>query len=90
MVDPSDVQASEAVRHAADERIRLEAIRQLDSVNLDDEDVDGRVDPLPEFDSAGFFDNIVDTEEPARSDDATWDEVLGRFLSENDVDLDRG
>lgn len=89
MVDPSDVQASEAVRRAADERIRAEAIRQLDSIELDDEDVDGRIEPLEQFDSAGFFDDLkADVDVP--SDDVAWDEVSGRFLPGDDVYFNRG
>ncbi len=100
MVDPNDVQASEAVRRAADERIRQEAIRQLDSIELDDEDVDGRIDPLPQFESAGFFDDLKaevdeDSDEAANSqnvpsDDVAWDEISGRFLPEDDVYFNRG
>ncbi len=95
MVDPSDVQASEAVRRAADERIRQEAMRQLDSIELDDEDVDGRIEPLEKFESAGFFDDLkaatdaVVENDNIPSDDVTWDEVSGRFRPEDDVYFNR-
>lgn len=96
MVDPSDVQASEAVRRAVDERIRQEAIRQLDSIELDDEDVDGRIEPLEKSESAGFFDDLKAVSDAATendnipSDDVTWDEVSGRFRPEGDAYFNRG
>ena len=45
-VDPNDVHVGEAVRRAADRRVKDEAIRHLDSIELDDEAVDGRIEPL--------------------------------------------
>lgn len=43
---PTGVFASEAVRQAADDRIRTEALRQLDSLDLDGERLDTRIEPL--------------------------------------------
>ncbi|MEM7324233.1 MAG: hypothetical protein AAF531_14180 [Actinomycetota bacterium] len=81
-MQPGGVLASEAVRRAADQAIKAEAIRQLDSIELDDEDVDGRIEPLAQFPSLGFG--------PPDDSDVEWDELTGRFLTEGDAHHDRG
>ncbi len=83
MIDPSDIHTSEAVRRSADERIRREAIRQLDSIDLDSDE--GRIEPLPEFESSGLFADVVIEDEENPGDEVAWDEVAGRFVPEEDT-----
>lgn len=86
MVDPNSKELSDAVRRSADDRIRLEALRQLDSLDIDDED--GRIEPLPQFESSGLFDDLEQPVEETRLDlsdcDSAWDEVRGRFVPNGD------
>lgn len=82
MVDPSDVHTSEAVRRAADARIRREAIRQLDSIDLDDDD--GTIEPLPAFESSGLLVDAVAEADNVPGEEVAWDEIAGRFVPEDD------
>ena len=87
MVDPNRDELSDAVRRSADNRIRLEALRQLHSVDVDDED--GRIEPLPQFESSGMFDDLEEQVEERRLDpgqdgESAWDELRGRFVPNGD------
>ncbi|MEM7273155.1 MAG: hypothetical protein AAF547_08765 [Actinomycetota bacterium] len=85
--DKRGILASEVVRHATDERIRNEAIRQLDSLDLDGPDGDARIEPLPHFDGAADVLEGVAAVEHEADRDATeqhWDEVRGQFVPEDD------
>lgn len=86
-IEPGSVHASEAVRRAADEAIRAEAIRQLDSIELDDEDVDGRIEPLEESVPQPLDLPRWSTQRDSdRAEGSTvWDEVSGRFLPADEV-----
>ena len=52
--------SGDSVVDAVDEQIRLEALRQLESINCDDDD--WRIDPLPPFDVGIEVDETITDE----------------------------
>ncbi|MEM9561596.1 MAG: hypothetical protein AAGA93_03195 [Actinomycetota bacterium] len=60
--DPNDV---DPVVRSVDRRLKREALRQLDAIDLDDDDA--RMEPLPPLDADALVEQLVGP--PGRSDD---------------------